>query len=216
MKRIALSSLGFLALIGLSACSGGVQSVGSSQAGLSQSSGVLSLTNERVGLQGSAVSATGTYTSTPDGQILFTRLADPVGGSSCDASCLQNWSPYMVSQTASVSPPFSAINTIFGRQWALNGKPLYVSKSPVNASSVLSLRPVGFEAVSALTVLRDPRSQVSLAPTGAVPTQPLQVQSIGQPPQGYGIPGNFPGSTGNIEVAQPLYGGFEKPQPFLK
>lgn len=222
MSRFITFSIPILMLFGLSACNE-MELVSPDQ----QSSEILSRATERVGVPGSSVSLSGDVVATSTGQLLYTRASDPVGGSTCNADCLEAWTPYLVTQTANVQPPFETINTQYGVQWAYSGKPLYVSK----LKNALTLNTHGFQTIPAIAVLRNPKYQFT--PAGTATSQatnsvlaPAQLGSMTSSISS-ALPNSISSNQGsatkfssnpaasNLPTAEPFYGGFDKPQPFL-
>ena len=59
------------------------------------------------------------------GRSLYTFDKDQAGKSNCSAACLSAWPAFMAQADAKPGGSLSLIEREGGRQWAVNGKPLY-------------------------------------------------------------------------------------------
>jgi len=64
------------------------------------------------------------------GMTLYTFDKDPVGKSTCNGACADNWPPAMAAGDAKPSGDMSVITRDDGsKQWAYKGKPVYMFKA---------------------------------------------------------------------------------------
>jgi len=59
------------------------------------------------------------------GRTVYTFDKDEADKSNCTGACLAMWPAFVAKPGAAATSEFSIIDTQFGRQWTVNGKPLY-------------------------------------------------------------------------------------------
>jgi len=85
---------------------------------------------------GSPVARLGVLTN-PDGFTLYTFDYDEANKSNCYLACLGSWTPLHASETDRPSGRLSIVERRTGeRQWALDGRPLYLFNGDLNPGDV--------------------------------------------------------------------------------
>jgi len=88
------------------------------------------------------------WVETTRGMTLYTSDKDQVGSSSCYAQCVETWPPLTVLAGQKAVGDWTIIDRHDGaRQWAYNGKPLYLSVKDKKPGEANGDRQDGFHVV---------------------------------------------------------------------